>query len=202
MFEIRGLTEVIEAIKDVEKQTAYASSVALNNVAARIQGAEIDEANKVFTMRKNWIRKNTKFGINRNYANKSRLEVTIGSKAPWLEFQEEGGTKTKDKGTYDPILIPVSAIQTTKGRQVLKKFSLSTLKTNEAAKEKAGAFEINGAWFYRVADKVTPLFIKASSVKVKARYHFTELGTKMFAEQYDDEFSRAFKAAMATSLVR
>lgn len=196
---LKGLEEAVEVIANAGKQARFAMVQSINIVAGKVQDAEIDEAKKDFTIRKNWLRKGTKFGINRTFATKEnpQAQATVGSSAPWLDLQEFGGTKTQDGHKYSPLMIPVPEIQQTQSRLVPKKLSMSSIKADPT---KAKAFQINGNWWYR-KDKQTiePLFIKETSAVIKPRYPFTKVGKELVEESFDDVFTVQFEKAIETA---
>jgi len=194
---VNGLIEAVEFIGGLDKQATYAASLAINNTAKKIQQVEYDLSNKVFTIRKTWNKPNTKYGINRTYANKNNLNASVFSQAPWLDQQEYGGTKTKDRNRFSPVLVPNKDIQQTKTRLVPKRLALSTIKKDPA---KSGAFMIGGNWWYRKNKKtIVPLFFHESSVSIKARYPFTETGWAVVNDIYQDEYVKAFEYAISTA---
>ena len=117
---ITGMKEAQRAVSKVSKQTPFATMKAINATAADLQKYAIKKIlPDNLTIRakgKPWHVARQKYGFNISpFAKKDRLEAHVGSRAPWLQLQETGGTK-RAKGS---LAIPTEAIK--KKEEIVKR---------------------------------------------------------------------------------
>ncbi|MEW6305063.1 MAG: hypothetical protein AB1705_16425 [Verrucomicrobiota bacterium] len=142
------------------------------------------------TIRNQWSKPRSKFGINIRFARKGDGEAEVYSRAPWLDFQERGGTK---KPSGKVLLIPVvGGARPTPTAVVDRKL--------KPRKGRAGVFfhpRFDGV-FRRVGDRLKLLFGKATSARVKARLDFEGSGKRKAQDVLEGNFVRAYEQALRT----
>ncbi len=109
-IEVRDLDGVLRTVADVPRQAQYATMQAINATMLEVQAFTLDHLlPDKFTLRAKgapWQKPGTKYGFNLKFANKTRLEGTLGSQAPWLDLQERGGVKHGSGGHRVAIPTP------------------------------------------------------------------------------------------------
>lgn len=99
-FRITGLAELQRDLDiNIPKQIRFATAQAINDCAVAVQTHAVErQLPSKLTLRSKgapWWKPGTRFGVNvRPFANKETLRAVVGSMAPWLKLQEEGGVKT------------------------------------------------------------------------------------------------------------
>jgi hypothetical protein len=116
-IEVKGLAEFIAKLKGLGSgRLANYAARALNDVAAEAQRAMIAETTSKLTTRGSWFKTGSRFGYNRQPANKSNLEARVFTRAPWMQEQENVTFKTARKSF---LTLPSTAIRS--GRSDPKK---------------------------------------------------------------------------------
>jgi hypothetical protein len=109
MIEVRlnGLDVLIKKLRQLGAQRIpnYLAR-AINESAQAAQTKMIEEVVGGLTVRGNWLRPGTKFGMNLTRASKNNLEARVGSRAPWLFQQETTTFKTAHKASFMPVPLP------------------------------------------------------------------------------------------------
>lgn len=109
-IKVSDPTQALTKINDVPRQVRYASSLAINDTMLAVQEFTLKELlPEKFTLRAKgqpWQKPGTKFGFNLKFANRNKLESTLGSQADWLNLQERGGSKTGGGGHRVAIPTP------------------------------------------------------------------------------------------------
>jgi len=181
-----NLKEIAAAIRATWEQLPYARSRALNKTALDVQKFEHEEQlpNKL-TIRNQWSKPRSKFGINVRFAKKEEQESVVYSRAPWLDFQERGGTK---QPSGKVILIPVmGGARPTQTAVVDKK-----LKPRKGSRPEIFFHPKWKGVFQRIAGGLKMLFAKASSAKVKPRLDFEDSGKVKAKQVVERNFSNAY----------
>jgi hypothetical protein len=94
---IEGIPSADGALKLMEKfsdQIPFATANAINTTLGVAQESEKQNLRDKFTLRKDIKR----YGLYQRYANKRKLEASIGMASSFAELQEEGGIKTSSTG--------------------------------------------------------------------------------------------------------
>jgi len=96
-IKIKGLETAAKKVLSMPKQTRFATSLAINNTLKDVQAFTTETIlPDVFTLRSRgapWHRRGTRFGFNIKFSKKNNLTGILGSRADWLEYQEDAGVK-------------------------------------------------------------------------------------------------------------
>lgn len=186
-----NLKEVLDSLKATWEQLPHARSRALNKTALEVQKFEHEEQLPArLTIRNQWSKPRSKFGINIRFAKKGEDEAEVYSRAPWLDFQERGGTK---KPSGKVLLIPVvGGARPTETAVVAKK-----LKPRKGRAEVFFHPKFNGV-FERVGKRLRLLFIKVTSARVRERLDFEKSGTAKAQQVLERNFVEAYEEALRT----
>jgi hypothetical protein len=128
---IDGLVARLKALGSVRIPNYIAR--ALNDTAAEAQKAMITETTSKLTTRGNWFKTGSRYGYNRQPANKNNLEARVFTRAPWMAAQETEVFKTAHKsfltlpspavrpgGRLDPKKIPPRFYPSRMGTKLFK----------------------------------------------------------------------------------
>ena len=187
-----NLKQIADTIRATWEQLPYARSRALNKTALDVQKFEHEEQlpNKL-TIRNQWSKPRSKFGINVRFAKKGEAEAEVLSRAPWLDFQERGGTK---QPSGKVILIPVvGGARPTQTAVVDKK-----LKPRKGSRPDIFFHPQWKGVFQRIAGGLKMLFAKATSAKVKPRLNFEDSGKAKAGQIVERNFIDAYAEALRT----
>lgn len=208
MLEISGLNILDDAIAGLTKfksQLPFAMSLAVNNTAKLVQYFEVSsQLPSKLTLRNQWFKPGSRFGINIKFSNKENLTATVGSRAWWLQLPEFGGTKTPKAGGRF-VLTPDSSIRQTSKTLVpksLKPKKILANKKSEAFLIKSGDKEI---LFQRTGpgrNELKPLYYGKPSTQVAPRLSFESSAREKVREVYATEFQKAFKQAVSSAFTK
>lgn len=211
-----GIEAGLAYIKDVAKQTRFATAQALNKTAKDVQTFTVTGLlPSAFTLRSKgqpWQKPGGKYGFNiRPYANKNTLEARLGSQADWLKEQEEGGTKkasghrlaiVADARPGPTAVLPAALKPRVLLRNAGDKFKLRGGKERTARKDGAGFIlptKKGDVIFTRQGKVLKLMYLLAASAVIKPRLHFekqaADLATKLFPANFNREFARALATA-------
>ncbi len=193
MVEIdNNLKKLIADLGRIQSQIPFAAARALNNTARAVQDFELGtELTGHLKLRGTWARKGTKFGVNANFARKDNQQAEVFSRAPWLDFQERGGTKSPKK----MLIMPVTGGARPNELAPFKKF----LKPGASKKivfiaKKKGFFLIQGS---RGREKLKLLWsFTKKSAHVRKRISFEAHGASLAAAMMPGEFLKTYEAAL------
>jgi hypothetical protein len=192
-----GIPSATNALKLIEKfndQIPFATALALTRTAGRVSEAEVEKLRDAFTLRREWYKRGTRYGINVKAANKRTLTATVFSRAPWLVQQSEGDTK--DAGRHDDITIPEKSLRQTRDRLIPQAVKPGKVLANM---KKFRAFRIGDTIFRRNGLGIRALFFLKSNVRIPKRFDFKGIGKSTVEKVYQKEFGEALAYAIATS---
>lgn len=189
-----NIKEWTAGMNDIQRrQVPYALSRALNDTAVSVQGAEVENVQKVFRNKKNWWNKgNRRTGIRVNFSGKKRLEAEVYTNAPFAQLQEEGGIKTPRK-RYLAIPNPQSPKYLQKAGGVKK--ALAQPKTFIGS---YGGGD-NAAVYQRKASGLKVLFVMAPQANVRPVMNYMDTAMTRAKRDFKDNFAARFRQAMATA---
>lgn len=185
----------------------------LTALAERVQDGMIAETQRELTVRGTWLRKGTRFGVNRKPASKDRLVATVSTAAPWLVSEEVEDTRRSHTGRR--ILIPLPAVRT--GRQdagkIPSKFnaaarrsrlSLVRIKSDRSGEEilyervhgKSGRGRNR-----KTMSMLVPLFLLQESAPIPRRVRLLENGEKAVNAMYPAVVGAMLQRAIEESRV-
>ncbi len=189
---------VVNLLRNIERQIPFARAVALNRTAKKVQDHELKrELPGKLKVRGTWARPGVKFGVNIRFAKKTDDSAEVFSRAPWLDFQERGGTKTPSGKV---LLIPkIGGARPTAGAVVVRR--LKPRKGNAKIffhPKFKGVFRQVGRGKNK---RLQMLFsFTTGSARVKKRISFEQTGAQIAAQNFGAEFDRAYRDALLTSL--
>ncbi len=205
---IKGLDAAIRRVYDLGKQGRFAMSVAMNNTLKEVQGHTVEELLPgAFVLRSKgspWQKPRTKYGFNiRPFASKTRLTATLGSQAPWLKLQEEGGTK---RVAGHRIAVPTRFWKPRKEIMARGKKPRAIVGKNKRGLANkpfiyAGPNMPHGI-YVRQGDERFPLhmlFRFVDSAEIEAVLDFEEKAADRAGSLFPAEFGRAFRMALLTA---
>lgn len=76
------------------KQVPFAMKKTLNDLAEGARDELVKDVKRSFTVRKDWWKEKSKYGLRVRYASKTKLRSMVFTKAPWLPRHESGGVQT------------------------------------------------------------------------------------------------------------
>ncbi|MCB1176066.1 MAG: hypothetical protein KDK36_00685 [Leptospiraceae bacterium] len=190
-YDSRKLKHWLNSIET--RQLPYAESVALNNIAFRVQRAVRANLRKKFTLRNNWTEK----GIQVNKATKYSLYSTVGTRDEYLAKHEEGGIfRTKSGKSWS---IPLKDIRRNKKGIVTKSKWPGRLrnKKNRVVESRRG----KGKILLQMRKKQKPLLLYAfeKQIKIKPKLDFEKTAESIGSKYMQLEFQIAFDRAMRTA---
>lgn len=95
MISIQVDTKPIQdMLERAGREMPFAIAKGLTKTAQDVQAEVIRTLPDKFTLRTGWYKPNTPFGFKITKATKQNMAATVYSRAPWLQLQETGGTKT------------------------------------------------------------------------------------------------------------
>ncbi len=191
----KGLAETIKKMEGLQKQMRFASAVALTMTAQAAQEKILLATRERFTIRGAWLRKGGRYGIRINPATKAHLEARVYNEAPWMQLQEEGGTKKPKSGKK--IAIPTENVKRTKKELVRASQRPRALKN-------AFFFQTGHQFSFlkqHPRGKAPPrtMYIMTESAKIPATWHFVETGKAEVARVFEVNFEKALAKAIATA---
>jgi hypothetical protein len=200
VIELEGIPSTDNALKLMEEfseQIPFAISYGLNLTAEEVRDWEIENLRSKFKLRRNWFAPRTRYGMNVVRSTKSNLQAEVFTRAPWLELQEYGGTKTK--GTFVALTLPADDIRQDTQRLIPKSLAPSKVLNNLA---KYHAFWIGpNLWvrFGKGRRDIKPLFFGKQSTRIPARLNFRAGGLAEVQRIYQKNFGKALAYAIATA---
>lgn len=190
--EITGLEETISFLKRSVKAVDWANAKAANDLAVLIQTNTVENLlPKKFTLRTKWFQPRTRLGFNIQFANPNRPEAIIGSRAPWLKLQEEGGTKSPH--STKNLSIPMKGARPTDASLIAKEDRPRSLFRGKKSK----AFVVNTAsgpiiFVRKNKFETIPYYSLKASAKVKPILEFIKTGNDLVSSQYQSVYQAAW----------
>ena len=107
--EVKGVQELAKDLRDlgINRIPNYVAR-SLTMLAERVQDVLVGETKEHLTVRGTWLKKGTRFGINRKAATKTDLTASAWTQAPWLVTEELESVRRAQSGD---ILIPLRAVR-------------------------------------------------------------------------------------------
>lgn len=194
------IQQTISFVRMLQKQIPYGTMVGINKLALEAQS---DTENRLvkekFTLRTPWYKHGNRFGFNISFANKEKLEATMGSRADWLKLQEDGGTKTPTASQN--IAIPERENLGISPDQKIAKGERPRAITNlDGIFYKKMPSGTEGIWAREPGSR-TPklLYLFRKSAQVKARFDFVRTETELVTKRYDAIINTEIANAIATA---
>jgi len=194
--QVKGVDKFVADLKDlgaVRIPNYVARSLTL--LAERVQDAMIAETERGLTVRGTWLRKGTRFGVNRTAATKDNLKATVSSKAPWLVAEEFETIRRAQSGD---ILIPLSAVRAgrTDPKIIQRRYSAAMRRklikfTNEKGQTILYEHGTKGSRHF------LPLFLVRQSAPIPRRVHLLETADKTINAMYRGVMSEMIGRAIA-----
>lgn len=189
-------SSMIKIVSDIKKQVDYANVRAVNKVLLLTQDKTVNQLlPKKFTLRTKWWQPRTRFGFNIAFAKKDNPEGTLGSRAPWLKLQEEGGTKTPTSAQN--VALPTRFARTSPTSVLTKKVRPKYL----FSKGKAFVLptRVGPEIFVRQEGKIVPMYMLRRNVHMRPILEFVNTANKIVADNYQQVYDEALKYAFATA---
>ncbi len=207
VIEVEGIptiTNVLDMMVKFEDQIDFANSKAINMLADDVRDNTVNVLLPgKLTIRRPWAKPRTRFGINVQPSNKRNLQGVVFSRAPWLDLQEKGGSKTftkTAKGQSTPlVLIPRKDLRQSKDRLIPKRLSPSKLLKDMRKKR---VFWIGNNLWMRTGDApraIEPLFFGKTSAQVKGALGFVSNARDIVGKNYNKRWGQALAYAIATA---
>lgn len=201
---IPSITNVLDMMVKFGDQIDFANSKAINMLADDVRDFTVDKLLPgKLTLRRPWFKPRTRFGVNVTPSNKRNLSAVVFSRAPWLDLQEQGGSKTFNKtakGQSIPlVLIPRKDLRQTKDRLIPRKLSPAKLLENM---KKSRTFWIGNNLWMRTGNEprsIEPIFFGKTHAQVKATLGFVTTGRSIVAKNYNKRWGQALAFAIATA---
>ncbi len=202
-LDVKGLAEFRGKVRNLERQIKHAASQALNDAAKAVQAETLDKTLPgKFTLRSKgaaWWKPGQRFGINIQFAKRDNLTAIVGSNAPWLETQEQGGFKTAQSGKS--LAIPLEGAARPSARQVIP----SSLKPRRLLQRKRrGGVIIQTAKGSGIFQKDEEGHLKLfywfrKRAQVQARFGFRESARKVAEKILPAAFMDRLNKALSTA---
>ena len=194
MIEISSnIKDVTNSVRDIAGQIPFATAKALNQTARGVQAAEITNLQERLTVRTDWWKPGRAMGINIRFASKTHQEATVGSRAPWLQFQELGGTKVPSKKALAVAIVggarPSFTSPIPRGNMP-RRLRDTFVKTSPS-----GALSI----FQRVGKGIRRMFGLIASGRIKAVLGYKDSGEAVVARTYEANFEKAYAEAIRSA---
>jgi hypothetical protein len=186
----------------VGRQIPFAMSKAINDTLREVQQWTVSEyLPSRFTLRAKgapWQRPGNKFGFNLRFANKTNLTGTLGSQAPWLKLQEEGGTKSV---TGHRVAVPTTELKSPQELVSREKKPRRILKTGKGFESTpfVGKGKMRPGIYVRVGGAIKALYGFFSSTKVPKRMSFEKDAGARARLLYPANFRRALDFAITSA---
>lgn len=222
-IEVMGdesITKAAAFLTGTRNQTPFACSQALNDVAADVQGAEVEQVQNRFKVRTQWFRPGSAVGVNRSFANKGNLVSSVFTRAGFMVAQEFGGTKipkAKALAIANKANLWMSDMDPFKQRD--PRLPAGLLKNQAKSVRVNGKKQIPGfgggpggifsgmagrghatpgIWQRRAGHHLTLLYQYFKSAVIKPRFGFYDKGADVVAKKYLEHFHRRLAAAYAS----
>ena len=191
------LDALTRALPGFAEQVPYATSRALNAVAWRAVQYVREQLPQHFTIRSRWVER----GIRKTRATKRNLELEIGSRDPYMELQQTGGTKTPPPQKH-LVSIPVGARKTKTSRTTPGKWPARMLQRPKyfIAPRRKGS-DIKALW-RRKGKKRYPILLQwvfRETAQVPKRWRLPEEVAEIFEAFWVEEAQSAFEDAVRTA---
>lgn len=177
-----------------KKQLPFATSLALNATMEQVQKKIITDLPGKFTLRKQWWKPRTKYGINLEKSNKRSLSAAVFTRAPWMQLHETGGTKLP-RGTH--LAMPTGNLKRTKKGLIGKAKWPRNLRRKFVIKSKSGHQEL--IMQRKSKRKIHVVYVLEHQAKIKKTWGFVETGLKVarkvFPKNWDEAFTKAIRTA-------
>lgn len=176
------------------KQLPFATALALTRTIQDAQTDVVSDLPNEFTLRGSWFKPRTKFGINIRPAKKDNLVAYIGTNAPWIEIQEEGGKK---KPAGKMLAIPTANIRKKPTQRIGLGRLPRKLKRTFVINTKSGPvlFQRKGKG---KRSKIFAVYVLEPDANVKKVAPIYDPTVKTVERVWDKNFISAFEKAIAT----
>lgn len=109
---VEGLKETQQWLDALAKgELRFGVAKGLTDLAGKARDEVVWDLPNRFTLRTAWWRPGSRYGFNIQKATKQSLEASIYTRAPWMQLQEEGGTKVV---SGKRIAVPTAQVRRTK----------------------------------------------------------------------------------------
>lgn len=194
-----NLADVIKTVRDLPKQTTFATMLAINRTGVDAQKFTINKLlPDKFTIRSKWWRPGSRYGFNLRRASKAKLEATLGSAFDPLALHERGGTKRPREGRS---IAQPQGIRTDKAQKLTRakrpRALLGKPKTfiAQMASGKRGIFRRVG----KARLPIKLLYTLEPSVRIEPTLDFEDQAGRVADQVFESHFSRAFREAVLTA---
>lgn len=188
-----NIKRVSDSLRNVARQVPFATAKALNQTARDVQQAEGENLQQRLTVRTDWWKPGRALGINIRFASKSNLEATVGSRAPWLQFQESGGTKVPTKKAL--AVAVVGGARPSFTSPIPRRNMPRRLRETFVKASPSGSLSI----FQRVGQGIRRMFGLIPSARIKAVLGYRETGEVVIERVYEGNFDRAYEEAIKSA---
>ena len=212
---LKDLAKVLEKeIRNEVKQTKFAASVALNNVAFKARSNLIDEYNKSFTVRNTNLPK----AVTVKKATKENLSAEVAFPKDWMYINTVGGEKKPENSKL--LMVPINGgdlkdYRTSSGKIKQSKKPSNLLKYMDSHPTKTKGRVTNphpflisskrsGQTLIAVRDKENRedmkwLYVGVPVGNVKQRWDFENIVKDTAEKELPKEFEKQFKKAVETA---
>jgi len=116
--KVEGVDKLVRDLDDLAiKRIPNYVARGITMLAERVQEAMETETRGHLTVRGTWLRKGTRFGINRKAATKNDLTATVSTRAPWLVSEEEDVRRVPVAGGMH-LAIPLASVRPSRAADV------------------------------------------------------------------------------------
>lgn len=195
--EIKGVPELMQSFKNLEKQITYAAAQAINETAKQVKEKIARHTEQNFNIRTPWLRSNA-VGIGIKWATKSDPFAIVENRASWMQLHEPGGIKTPHgKMLAVPVLGGPKRTKRDLIRASQKPRALLASGKGFIVKSASGQLVI----FARDRKKgaMRAMYLLEPQAKIMPKYGFVEVGMEEARQRIGPNFDAALAKALATA---
>jgi hypothetical protein len=188
-----------------KKQIPFASSLALNKTLTKAKKSVINDIESKLTIRNKWLARSP-IGIKAKFSNKKDLTGAITSKADFLNYHIDGGTRTSNR-VGGHMAIATTNVRKNFSKKITKAKRPRNLKNTFVVKEDDGTELLIQRRTRKTKTKRRRksrlpyggnkvMYILKSIVHQKKRISPRTVVEKVFARNFNKEFDKAIDYAM------
>lgn len=194
MFKITIEDHVTPMLKNLIRELPSQVAQGINDLANNARDEFLWDLPNRMTLRTPWFKPGSQFGFNVRKATPSNPSAEIYTRAPWMQLQETGGTKTP-KGKH--LAIPTTTVRRTKRDLIPKSqrpmglgskaFQLKTQSGKEFLAMRTGRGKKSG---------LKIMYLLGQQARIRPQLHFTDSIKGYVAQNAEKYLARAIERAM------
>jgi len=195
-IQVKGVDELVRNLRDlgVNRIPNYVAR-SLTMLAECVQDSMEAETREHLTVRGTWLRKGTRYGINRIAATKGNLTATVWTQAGWLIAEEQDDVRRPVGGRQ--LAVPLASIRpgrlnpevlsvAKKPRNFPRAFLMQT-KSGPMIMQRQGKGPISS---------LVPLYALKRQVPIPRRVHLIQAASKTINEMYQPVMTEMIQSAI------